>query len=202
MAVRALGECQLLFKIAPRVALAAAHLQRASPARDISFSNGRTASRDMLTFFQLAVVWQDSQVPLNAPLCGSVWQSVQVSNLIPVYLTVFSGPGGEVAFFAGYLRVHAGQRIFCFRMVELLGLLPVRERCGSVRSPAPSWPFADRHGTWRNPGRGPERFGQVCFLVSVPGPPGPCALEYGISRRQPLRAFPPADSQPVCDRTV
>ena len=39
---------------------------------------------DAFTFFQLAVVWQDSHVPLKAPLCGSVWQSVQASNLIPV----------------------------------------------------------------------------------------------------------------------
>ena len=35
------------------------------------------------------------------------------------------GAGGEMALLAGHLGVHAGQRIFCFRMVELLGLLPV-----------------------------------------------------------------------------
>lgn len=33
--------------------------------------------------------------------------------------------GREVALLAGHLGVHTCQRIFCFRMVELLGLLPV-----------------------------------------------------------------------------
>ena len=42
---------------------------------------------DKLILFQPLVVWQDSHVPLKAPLCGSVWQEMQVSNLIPVYLT-------------------------------------------------------------------------------------------------------------------
>jgi len=36
----------------------------------------------------------------------------------------FFGAGGKVALFAGDLGVRACQRIFCFRMIELLGLLP------------------------------------------------------------------------------
>jgi hypothetical protein len=43
----------------------------------------------------------------------------------PRELHRFIGAGREVALFAGYLGVHSGQRILCFRMVELLGLLPV-----------------------------------------------------------------------------
>jgi hypothetical protein len=37
------------------------------------------------------------------------------------------GAGGNVAFLAGYLGVHSGQRIFGFCVVELLRLLPVGE---------------------------------------------------------------------------
>ena len=33
--------------------------------------------------------------------------------------------GREVALLAGHLGMHSGQRILCFRMVELLGLFPV-----------------------------------------------------------------------------
>ena len=35
------------------------------------------------------------------------------------------GAGREVALFAGHLGVFSGQRILCFRMVELFGLFPV-----------------------------------------------------------------------------
>ena len=37
----------------------------------------------------------------------------------------FFGTGGEMAFLAGHLGVRAGERIFCLRMVELIGLFPV-----------------------------------------------------------------------------
>lgn len=43
----------------------------------------------------------------------------------PSELHRFIGAGREVALFAGHLRMHPSQRILCFRMIELLGLLPV-----------------------------------------------------------------------------
>ena len=39
----------------------------------------------------------------------------------------FVGTGREVAFFAGYLRMHPGEGILGFRVIELLRLLPVGE---------------------------------------------------------------------------
>jgi hypothetical protein len=43
----------------------------------------------------------------------------------PRELHCLVGAGRKMALLAGHLGVHSGQRIFCFRMVELLGLFPV-----------------------------------------------------------------------------
>src|SRR5258708_30554945 len=84
---------------------------------------------DVFIFFQLSVVWQDSHVPLNAPLCGSVWQSMQASNFIPVYFTVLSAPVGQWHFspttwacipVRGYLVLGLSDRFACFPSVTFL----------------------------------------------------------------------------------
>ena len=57
-----------------------------------------------------------------------VWIGVAVDAGIefdPGELHRLFGAGREVALLAGHLGVHTGQRIFCFRMVELLGLFPI-----------------------------------------------------------------------------
>src|ERR1700681_4490389 len=52
------------------------------------------------------------------------------------------GAGGEMALLAGYLGVHSGKGIFCFRMVELLRLFPVSHIVAALAVGA-ELPFVD-----------------------------------------------------------
>ena len=72
--------------------------------------------------------------------------------------------GREVALLAGYLGVHPGQRVLCFRMVELLGLLPVGHIVATLAVGA-ELPFVDilmaRHAILREP---QKRIGKAFLL--------------------------------------
>ena len=125
MAVHALAELDGLLEIALGVAIRASHLRVHSQQRILRLGMIELRRQVALTIFQPLVVWQDSHVPLNAPLCGSVWQCRAGIELQPLILYGFVRPGREVALLAGHFRVQSGQRIFRLGMVELVRLFPV-----------------------------------------------------------------------------
>ena len=126
VAIRALGESDGAFEISPGMAIAATHLQVHSGQRK----------------FRFRMVELDGQVVHLLPPAGRMAGFARglEGSLVRIRMAGRAGielesgelyslvrPGWQVAFSAGNLRVHASQRIFCLRMIELLGLFPVRK---------------------------------------------------------------------------
>jgi len=126
MAIRALGESYGAFKISARVAIAATDLQVHPDQR----------------IFRFRMVELDRQIVDLLPPAGGMagFAGGLEGSLVRIRMASRAGiefesrefyrliwPGRDVAFAAGNLRVHASQRIFCLRMIELLGLFPIRK---------------------------------------------------------------------------
>lgn len=79
---------------------------------------------------------------LESPLVRISMAVAAGAELDPSEFGRFFGAGREVAFLAGNLSVHAGQRILCLGMVELLGLLPVSHVVAALAVGA-ELPFVD-----------------------------------------------------------
>ena len=75
------------------------------------------------------------------------------------------GAGREVALLARYLGVHSGQRILCFRMVELLGLFPVSQIVAALAVGA-ELPFVDVRVAGRAVLREPQKRLREVFLLN------------------------------------
>lgn len=123
MATRALGKGQLLFEIASRVAIAAPDFQMHSKEGIFCFRMVKLHGR--IHFFPAGRCVAGFARSLEGPFVGIGVAVAAGAKLDAGKFHRFVGPGWEVALLAGHLRVHPGEGIFCFRMVELLGLFPV-----------------------------------------------------------------------------
>jgi len=123
MAICALGKSQRLLEIASRVAIAAADFQMHSEKRIFRFRVVELHGR--IHFFPTGRRVARFARSLKRPLVRIGMAVAAGPEFDPRELHGLVRAGREVALFAGHLGVHPGQRILCFRMVELLGLLPV-----------------------------------------------------------------------------
>lgn len=125
VAIDAIGKSQLLFEIASRVATCAANLQMAAGQRVLCF--GVVKLHGKIDFFPargrvagFARAFERSLVRIGVAICAR-------PEFYAAIFHRFFRLGREVALFACHLGVHSGQRIFGFRVVELLGLFPIRD---------------------------------------------------------------------------
>jgi len=140
VAIGALGKGQGLLEIASRVAVAATDFQMHSQERVFCFRMVELHRR--AHFFPTGRRMAGFACSLECPLmrigvagdAGIEFDCGELDRLV--------GAGCEVAFFTGHLGVHSGQRIFCFRMVKLLGLFPVGDVVASLAAGA-ELPFVD-----------------------------------------------------------
>ena len=123
MTIDALGKGQLLLEIAAAMALAAADFQMRSQEGIFRFRMVELHRR--IHFFPTGRCVAGFARSLERPLVRIRMAVAAGAEFDPAEFHGLFGAGREVAFLAGYLSVHADQRIFRFRMVELLGLLPV-----------------------------------------------------------------------------
>lgn len=123
MAICALGKGQLLFEIASRVAIAAPDFQMHSKEGIFCFRMVELHGR--IHFFPAGRCVAGFACSFEGPFVGISVAVAAGAELDAGKFHCFVGPGREVAFLAGHLGVHPGEGIFCFRMVELLGLFPV-----------------------------------------------------------------------------
>ena len=140
MAIRALSKGQLLLEIASAMAIAAGDFHMRSEQRVFRFRMVELHGR--AHFFPTG----SGVAGLARSLEGSLVRiSVAVDARAEFDTREFHrlfGAGREVAFLAGHLGVHTGQRILCFRMVELLRLLPVGHVVAALAVSA-ELPFVD-----------------------------------------------------------
>jgi len=152
VAIYALGKGQRLFEIASGVAVAAADFQVSPEERVLCFRMVELHRR--IHFFPtgrrvtgLACSLERALVRIGVAVDAS-------AEFDSGELHCFVGAGREVALFAGYLGVHSGQGILCFRMVELLGLFPVGHVVAALAVGA-ELPFVNvlmaRHAVLREP---------------------------------------------------
>ena len=123
VAIAAIGEGERLLEIAIQVTRDAGNLGMFSDQRILRFGVIEIEA-GQAEFFQLLVVWQVSQDFLNSPLWGSMWHAAAG---VEFHVLIACGSArriGLVAFFAGNLYVQAGERIFRFGVIEILGSLP------------------------------------------------------------------------------
>jgi len=123
MTIRALGKGQLFLEIAAAMALAAADFQMRSQQGIFRFR--MVELHRCIHFFPTGSRVAGFARSLERPLVRIHMAVAAGAEFNPGEFHRFVGAGREVAFHAGYLTVHAGQGILRFRMVELLGLLPV-----------------------------------------------------------------------------
>ena len=113
----------MLLEIASGVAVAATHFQMHSQQRIFCFRMVELHRR--IHFFPAGCRVAGFARSLESALMR-IGVAVDAGiEFDPRELHRLVGAGREVAFLAGHLGVHSGQRILCFRMVELLGLFPV-----------------------------------------------------------------------------
>jgi len=140
MAIRALGKGQLFLEIASAVAIAAGHFQMRPEQRVFRF--GMVELHGRAHFFPTGSGVAGLARSLEGPLVR-IGVAVDASaEFDPCEFHGLFGAGREVAFLAGYLGMHARQRVLCFRMVELLGLLPVSHVVAALAIGA-ELPFVD-----------------------------------------------------------
>ena len=125
MAIRAPGELQRLLEISFGMAITATHLQMHPQQRVLCFRMVELRRHvDLLPaacrVTGFAGSFEGSLMRVGVTVDAGI-------ELDPRKLYGLFGARGEVALFAGHLRVHPRQGIFRFGMIELLGLLPVRD---------------------------------------------------------------------------
>jgi len=140
MAIRALSKGQRLLEIASGVAVAATDFQMHSQKRVLCFRMVELHRR--IHFFPTGCRMAGFARSLESALVRIGVAGNAGIEFDPSELHGLVGAGREVALFAGHLCVHTRQRIFCFRMVELLGLFPVGHVVASLAAGA-ELPFMD-----------------------------------------------------------
>lgn len=125
VAIHALGECQWLLEVSARMTIDATDFQMAARKRIFCFRMVKLHRRTNLFpacrgVTRLTGSLETSSVRIRVAIAASLEFNAAV-------LHRFIRTRRKVAFFAGHLCVHTGERVLRFRMVELLGLLPVRQ---------------------------------------------------------------------------
>ena len=188
----------MLLEIASGVAIAAADFQMHSQERIFCFRMVELHRR--IHFFPAGCRVAGFARSLESALVRIGVAGDAGVKLDPRELHRLVRAGREVALLAGHLGVHSGQRIFCFRMVELLGLLPVGHVVAALAIGA-ELPFVDVLMAGRAILRKAQKgMWEVLSSESTRAAPEPCAPAYGTSRKRRPHAFPPADIRPGDDR--
>lgn len=125
VAIRALCKRQLLFEITSRMAVDATHQQMPAGQWVFCFRMVKLHRRANLfptrrCVTRLTSSLETSLVRIRVAITARLEFDAAV-------LHRFIRPRREVAFFTRHLGMHAGKRILRFRMIELFGLLPVRD---------------------------------------------------------------------------
>ena len=140
VAVDALRKGQLLLEIASDVALAAAHLDVRALQRIFCFGMVELHSGNDLFPAGRGVAGLARSLELALVRIAVAVAAGREFNARELHR--FFRAGGEVALFAGHLRVLAGQRILGLGVVKLLGLLPVSYVVAGLAI-GPQLPFVD-----------------------------------------------------------
>lgn len=146
MAIRALSKGQRLFEIAAGVAVAAGNFQMHPQERIFCFRMVELHRR--IHFFPTGRRVAGFARSLERAFVGIGVAGDAGIEFDPGKLHRFFGAGREVALLAGHLGVHSGQRVLGFRMIELLGLLPVGHIVAALAVGA-ELPFVDVFMTGR-----------------------------------------------------